>query len=189
MQRAVFSNEAGIGSASIAHAAVRTNLPATEGHIALFGPFLDTVIICTLTALTIGVAAETYPGFMSTGAEGVAMTSDAFGRTGSWFPYPLAFVAVLFAVSSMISWAYNGMKGWAYLFGEAKQTRWFFSVIFCVFVAIGAAIKLDAVLNFSDAMVFVLCIPNVLGLMLLAPVVREDLEAVRKRGEELRESR
>ncbi|MFK8004352.1 MAG: alanine/glycine:cation symporter family protein [Polyangiales bacterium] len=185
MQRAVFSNEAGIGSASIAHAAVRTNRPATEGHVALFGPFLDTVVICTLTALTIGVATVTWPDFMSSGAEGVAMTSDAFGRTVSWFPIPLAFIAVLFAVSTMISWAYYGMKGWAYLFGEAQRTRRVFAVIFCVFVAIGASIKLEAVLNFSDAMVFVLCVPNVLGLVLLAPVVRDELASLRHRAAEI----
>lgn len=185
MQRAVFSNEAGIGSASIAHAAVRTNRPATEGHVALFGPFLDTVVICTLTALTIGVATVTWPDFMSSGAEGVAMTSDAFGRTVSWFPIPLAFIAVLFAVSTMISWAYYGMKGWAYLFGEAQRTRRVFAVIFCIFVAIGASIELKSVLDFSDAMVFVLCVPNVLGLVLLAPVVREELASLRQRAAEL----
>ncbi len=185
MQRAVFSNEAGIGSASIAHAAVKTNRPATEGLVALFGPFLDTVIICTLSALTIGVATETWPGFMESGAEGVAMTSDAFGRTVSWFPIPLAFIAVLFAVSTMISWAYYGMKGWAYLFGEAKRTQRIYSVIFCVFVALGASIKLESVLNFSDAMVFVLCVPNVFGLVLLAPVVRDELASLRKRAAEL----
>ncbi|MEM7604612.1 MAG: alanine/glycine:cation symporter family protein [Myxococcota bacterium] len=182
MQRAVFSNEAGIGSASIAHAAVRTNLPATEGLVALFGPFLDTVVICTLSALTIGVASVTYPGFMESGAEGIAMTSDAFGRTVSWFPVPLAFIAVLFAVSTMISWAYYGMKGWAYLFGENVHARRLYCLIFCVFIAVGAAIELEAVLQFSDAMVFVLCVPNVLGLVVLAPVVREELATLRGRA-------
>ena len=189
MQRAVFSNEAGIGSASIAHAAVKTNRPATEGHVALFGPFLDTVVVCTLTALTIGVATVTWPDFMSSGAEGVAMTSDAFGRTVSWFPIPLAFIAVLFAVSTMISWAYYGMKGWAYLFGEARQTQRIFAFIFCAFVAIGASIKLESVLNFSDAMVFVLCVPNVIGLVLLAPVVRNELASLRRRAVELDEAK
>ncbi len=185
MQRAVFSNEAGIGSASIAHAAVRTNRPATEGHVALFGPFLDTVVICTLTALSIGVATVTWPDFMSSGEKGVAMTSDAFGRTISWFPIPLAFVAVLFAVSTMISWAYYGMKGWAYLVGETLRSHRIFSVMFCVFVALGASIQLESVLNFSDAMVFVLCVPNVLGLILLAPVVRDELANLKRRAAEL----
>lgn len=179
MKRAVFSNEAGLGSASIAHSAVKTSLPATEGVVALFEPFIDTVVICTLSALVIGVAAVTWPDFMDSGLEGVAMTSDAFGRTAWWFPIPLAVAAVLFAISTMLSWAYYGMKGWAYLVGEGRRRRRAFSVMFCVFVAIGSSIKLDAVLDFSDAMVFVLCVPNVLGLVLLAPVVREELDKLK----------
>ncbi len=182
MKRAVFSNEAGIGSASIAHSAVRTNLPATEGLVALFEPFIDTVVICTLTALVIGVAAVTWPDFMSSGAQGVAMTSDAFGRTAWWFPIPLAVAAVLFAVSTMLSWAYYGLKGWVYLFGESTQLKNVYKLIFCVFVALGASIKLDSVLDFSDAMVFVLCVPNVLGLAMLAPVVQEELDKLRARA-------
>ena len=174
MKRAVFSNEAGIGSASIAHSAVKTNLPATEGLVALFEPFIDTVVICTLTALVIGVASVTWPDFMDSGLEGVAMTSDAFRRTVWWFPYPLAVAAVLFAVSTMLSWAYYGLKGWAYLVGENRRLMTAYKLVFCVFVAIGSSIKLDAVLDFSDAMTFVLCVPNVLGLLLLTPVVREE---------------
>lgn len=180
MKRAVFSNEAGIGSASIAHSAVKTRLPATEGVVALFEPFLDTVVICTLSGLVIGVAAVEWPGFMDSGLEGVAMTSDAFGRTVAWFPIPLAVAAVLFAVSTMFSWAYYGLKGWAYLVGEGKRPQRIFCVVFCVFVALGAAVKLDAVLDFSDAMTFVLCVPNVLGLVLLAPVVKEELAKLRE---------
>jgi alanine or glycine:cation symporter, AGCS family len=179
MQRAVFSNEAGIGSASIAHSAVRTNLPATEGLVALFEPFLDTVVICTLSALVIGVAAVTWPDFMSSGVEGVAMTSEAFGRTVWWFPIPLAIAAVLFAVSTMLSWAYYGMKGWSYLVGESVVLETVFKVVFCCFVVLGASIQLDAVLGFSDAMVFILCVPNVLGLIILGPVIREELAKLR----------
>lgn len=179
MKRAVFSNEAGIGSASIAHAAVKTDLPATEGVVALLEPFIDTVVICTLTALVIGVSVQTWPDFMQSGHEGVAMTSDAFARAVWWFPWPLALAAVLFAVSTMISWAYYGLKGWVYLFGEGVGLKRLFKLIFCVFVVFGAAIELDAVLKFSDAMVFVLCIPNILGLVLLAPVVREELRRLR----------
>jgi len=175
MKRAVFSNEAGIGSASIAHSAVKTHLPATEGLVALFEPFIDTVVICTLTALVIGVASVTWPDFMDSGLEGVAMTSDAFARTVWWFPYPLALAAVLFAISTMLSWAYYGLKGWAYLVGENPRLMTAYKLVFCVFVAIGASIKLDAVLDFSDAMTFVLCVPNILGLVILAPVVRDEL--------------
>lgn len=182
MKRAVFSNEAGIGSASIAHSAVRTNLPATEGLVGLFEPFIDTVVICTLTALVIGVANVTWPGFMDSGLAGVAMTSDAFGRTVWWFPYPLAVAALLFAVSSMLTWSYYGLKGWAFLFGESQLWQGVFKVVFCLFIVLGASIKLDAVLGFSDAMLFVLCIPNILGLILLAPVVREELELLQVAG-------
>ena len=176
VQRAVFSNEAGIGSAAIAHSAVRTRLPATEGLVALFEPFIDTIVICTLTALVIGVASVTWPEFMDSGLKGVAMTSDAFGRTVWWFPYPLAVAAVLFAVSTMLSWSYYGMKGLAYLIGPSLGWQTAYKVAFCVFIIIGASIKLDAVLDFSDAMVFVLCVPNVLGLLILAPVVVEELK-------------
>jgi AGCS family alanine or glycine:cation symporter len=183
MKRAVFSNEAGIGSASIAHSAVKTHHPATEGLVALFEPFTDTVVICTLTALVIGVAQVQFPGFMDTGLEGVAMTSDAFRRTVWWFPYPLAIAAVLFAVSSMLSWAYYGMKGWVYLAGTSPRGQLLFKVVFCAFIAIGASIEVDSVLDFSDAMVFLLCVPNIFGLILLAPVVRAELEGLRERAD------
>ncbi len=180
MKRAVFSNEAGIGSASIAHSAVRTRYPATEGTVALFEPFIDTVVICTITALVIGVADVSYPGFMSSGLKGVAMTSDAFGRTVSWFPIPLALAAVLFAISTMFSWAYYGLKGWGYLTGYSPGATKLYKIIFCVFVALGASVRLDAILDFSDAMVFVLCVPNVFGLVVLAPVVKEELARLRE---------
>ena len=179
MKRAVFSNEAGIGSASIAHSAVKTRLPATEGVVALLEPFIDTVVICTLTALVIGVAQVTWPGFMDSGLEGVAMTSDAFRRTVWWFPYPLAVAAVLFAVSTMLSWAYYGLKGWVYLVGDAPASQMAFKAVFCGFIALGASIQLDAVLDFSDAMVFVLCVPNLIGVLWLAPVVQEELDRLR----------
>jgi AGCS family alanine or glycine:cation symporter len=175
MKRAVFSNEAGIGSASIAHSAAKTHLPATEGLVALFEPFIDTVVICTLTALVLGVATVTWPDFTDSGLTGVAMTSDAFGRTVWWFPYPLALAAALFAVSTMLSWSYYGLKGWVYLFGESAGLQSVYKVVFCLFVALGATVELDAVLDFSDAMTFVLCVPNMLGLVLLAPVVRIEL--------------
>ena len=184
-QRAVFSNEAGIGSASIAHAAVKTDRPATEGLVALFGPFVDTVIICTLTALVIGVTAQADGTFLTqTAFEGVGMTSEAFRRAVSWSPYPLAFAALLFAFSTALAWSYYGLKGWTSLLGEGKRTETVFNLIFCGFVALGATIQLKSVLDFSDAMVFVLCVPNVLGLVLLTPVVKEELrlflERVRK---------
>ncbi|MEK9499393.1 alanine/glycine:cation symporter family protein [Gaopeijia maritima] len=175
-QRAVFSNEAGIGSASIAHAAVKTDRPATEGLVALFGPFVDTVVICTLTALVIGVTAQADPVFLEqTTFEGVGMTSEAFRRAVVWSPYPLAVAALLFAFSTALAWSYYGLKGWTSLVGESPAARHLFNLVFCGFVALGSTIQLQSVLDFSDAMVFVLCVPNILGLVVLTPVVKQEL--------------
>jgi AGCS family alanine or glycine:cation symporter len=116
---------------------------------------------------------------MASDLKGVAMTSDAFGRTVWWFPYPLAIASVLFAVSTMLSWSYYGLKGLTYLIGPSALGQTLYKILFCLFIVIGASIKLDAVLNFSDAMVFLLCVPNVLGLLVLAPVVAEELEILR----------
>jgi len=181
-QRAVFSNEAGIGSAPIAHAAVRTNEPVTEGIVSLLEPFIDTVIICTITALVIGTSAVADPSFAG-GREGIAMTSAAFERQISWFPVPLAIAAMLFAFSTMISWSYYGLKGWSYLFGSSVFKDRTYMVIFCVFVALGSTIQLGAILDISDALVFVICVPNILGLYILAPLVKKELSAYFKRLE------
>ena len=123
-QRAVFSNEAGIGSASIAHSAVKTDEPVTEGVVALLEPFIDTIVICTITALVITTSQLADPNFAGE-AKGVAMTSAAFARHISWFPYPLALAAVLFALSTMISWSYYGLQGWTYLLGEGPRGQAF----------------------------------------------------------------
>lgn len=188
-QRAVFSNEAGIGSASIAHAAVKTDRPATEGLVALFGPFVDTVVICTLTALVIGVTAQTDEAFLTQQSfQGVGMTSEAFRRAIAWSPYPLAVAALLFAFSTAIAWSYYGLKGWTSLVGEGRGRRVAFNLVFCAFVALGSTIRLQSVLDFSDAMVFVLCVPNILGLVLLTPVVKEELRRFRQRVREVDEA-
>lgn len=173
-QRAVFSNEAGIGSASIAHSAVKTDEPITEGVVALLEPFIDTIVICTITALVITTSNIADPDF-ALGAQGVAMTSAAFARHISWFPYPLAFAAVLFALSTMISWSYYGLKGWTYLFGEHKRGQALYKVIFCFFIFLGPLMSLGPILDISDALVFLICIPNILGLYLLAPIVKQDM--------------
>ncbi len=173
-QRAVFSNEAGIGSASIAHAAVRTNEPVTEGYVSLLEPFIDTIVICTITALVIGTSQVADPNFAD-GATGVAMTSAAFERQLSWFPLPLAFAALLFAFSTMISWSYYGLKGWTYLFGEGEFGQTIYKLIFCAFVALGCIVQLGPILDISDALVFLICVPNILGLYFLAPIVRREM--------------
>ncbi|MFT4615104.1 MAG: AGCS family alanine or glycine:cation symporter, partial [Bacteroidia bacterium] len=143
-QRALFSNEAGIGSASIAHSAVQTDEPASEGLVSLLEPFIDTIVICTLSSLVIVTTA--YPnGLMDQGLQGIELTSAAFAHHVSWAPYPLALAALLFAFSTTIAWAYYGLKAWTYLFGEAAPVQLIFKFIFCAFIALGAMIKLEAV--------------------------------------------
>jgi AGCS family alanine or glycine:cation symporter len=179
-QRALFSNEAGIGSASIAHSAVQTNEPASEGLVSLLEPFIDTVVICTLSSLVIVTTA--YPnGLMDDGLEGIALTSAAFAHHISWAPYPLAIAALLFAFSTSIAWSYYGLKGWTYLFGEGRITQMVFKGIFCAFIALGCMIQLSAVLDFSDAMVFLIAIPNILGLYLFAPEVKREVQDYMRR--------
>jgi len=175
-QRAVFSNEAGIGSATIAHAAVKTPEPMTEGFVSLLEPFIDTVIICSATALVVITTSYYEPEF-ATGLGGIEMTSHAFERNLSWSPPLLALAATLFALSTMVSWSYYGLKGWEYLFGKNPRMANVFKLIFCFFVLLGCTIQLDAVLEFSDALVFLICVPNILGLYLLTPVVKRELDA------------
>jgi AGCS family alanine or glycine:cation symporter len=179
-RRAVFSNEAGTGSASIAHSAVRTKYPASEGLVSLLEPFIDTVVICTLTALVIvvynmngifeyGVVSDT-----STAA-GVGLTSLAYEDAIPHFSYILTVAVVLFAFSTMISWSYYGLQSWKYLFGRGRTSDLSYKFLFLVFVVIGSSASLGAVIDFSDAMIFAMVFPNMIGLFLLAPRVKEDL--------------
>ena len=168
-KRAAFSNEAGIGSASIAHSAVQTDHPVTEGYVALLEPFIDTVVICTMTSLVIVITGSWIPG---DGVTGIALTSRAFESTYSGFGYVLAIAAVLFAFSTMLSWSYYALKAWTYMFGEGKNKELVFKLIFCVFVVIGASMNLGPVIDFSDAMIFAMAIANIIGLYLLMPKVK-----------------
>ena len=174
-QRAAFSNEAGLGSAAIAHAAVKTDEPLSEGFVALLEPFMDTVVICTLTGL---VLITTLPPEVLTGGglSGIELTSSAFESNISWSPLPLSMVALLFAFSTMLAWAYYGIKGWTFLVGEGKHKERFFGLVFCVFIIIGASIQLSVILDFADALIFVMAIPNIIGLYILAPDVKKDLQ-------------
>lgn len=176
-QRAAFSNEAGVGSAAIAHSAAKTNNPPSEGFVSLLEPFLDTVVICTLTALVlIFTGMHEVPG-----VSGVELTSQAFGSVISWFPYVLAVAVFLFAFSTMISWSYYGMRAWTYLFGKSKRTEIVYKVIFLFFVVVGASISLGAVLDFSDMMILAMSFPNIIGLYLMSGEVKKDLnEYLRK---------
>ncbi len=171
-KRAAFSNEAGIGSASIAHSAVKTSQPITEGFVSLLEPFIDTVVVCTITALVI-IITGVYTN--ESGLGGVELTSSAFASSVSWFPYVLALAVVLFAFSTMLSWSYYGVKGWSYLFGKSVLSDTVFKLIFCSFIIIGCTMELDAVVLFSDSMIFAMCIANIVGLYLLAPVVKREL--------------
>lgn len=172
-RRAAFSNEAGIGSAPIAHAAVRTSYPVTEGIVALYEPFVDTVVVCTVTALVIIITGSYDP---SGQMDGVTLTSQAFESAISWFPWVLTLAVVLFAFSTMISWSYYGLKAWTYLFGETRVADTTYKLLFLAFVIIGASMQLGSVIGFSDAMIFAMAFPNILGLYFLMPVVRKELD-------------
>ncbi len=191
-RRAAFSNEAGIGSAAIAHSAVRTKEPITEGFVSLLEPFSDTVVICTMTALVIVITgqllqdAETgryvlnEAGRIATASGatgGVPITSAAFGSAFGWAPYALSLAVILFAFSTMITWSYYGMKSWTYMFGEGRTKELVFKVIFCIFVFVGAVSSLDAVIDFSDAALFAMAIVNIIALYFLMPIVKRELES------------
>ncbi len=170
-QRAAFSNEAGIGSASIAHSTAKTNHPTSEGFVALLEPLIDTIIVCTLTALVLIFTGR----HEVEGITGAQLTSDAFGSVLYWFPYILVLAVFLFALSTMISWSYYGMRAWTYLFGKSKKSELIYKLIFLVFVVIGASVSLGAVLDFSDMMILAMGFPNIVGLLIMSGEVRKDL--------------
>jgi len=183
-KRAAFSNEAGAGSASIAHSAVKTKYSASEGLVALLEPFIDTVVICTMTALVIIIynfgGAFDYGGEGSVMIDGVSyegagITSKAFGE---YIPYSdvfLTIAVVLFAVSTMISWSYYGLQSWKYLFGRGRTADLTYKSLFLIFVIIGAAASMKSIWDFSDAMIFAMIFPNMVGLFFLFPVVKKQL--------------
>ena len=179
-RRAVFSNEAGLGSAAIAHSAVRTDEPVTEGFVSLLEPFIDTVVICTLTALVI-ITTVYDPALASSGISGIELTTRAFASTLSWSPIPLSIAAVLFAFSTIISWSYYGLKAFTYLAGRHWLVDMGFKFFYCSFIVLGSSIQLDALIDVSDALVFVVAIPNLLGLYFLAPVIKREMLSYRER--------
>lgn len=181
-RRGAFSNEAGVGSAAIAHAAVRTKYPASEGIVALLEPFIDTVVICTMTALVIvitnfdhnvveyGVAVK----------EGVEITATAFDTSIPHFSIVLTIAVILFAISTMISWSYYGLQGWIFLFGRGKIIELVYKALFCIFIWVGSVISLGSVIDFSDAMIFAMVVPNIIGVVILTPVIRKELNRYMK---------
>ncbi|MBL30480.1 MAG: alanine glycine permease [Flavobacteriaceae bacterium] len=185
-RRAAFSNEAGAGSASIAHSAVKTNYPASEGLVALLEPFIDTVVICTMTALVIIIfngdsSIFDYGGVggvvMIDGvpAEGASITAAAFSEYISFSGPFLTLAVVLFAFSTMISWSYYGLQSWMYVFGKSKVSGLTYKILFLIFIVIGAAGDMSSVWGFSDAMILGLVFPNMIGLFFLFPMVKNEL--------------
>lgn len=160
-RRAAFSNEAGIGSASIAHSAAATDEPVREGIVALLEPFIDTIVVCTMTGLVIIITEQHLQP-----ADGVVMTSNAFATVMPWFPKVLTFAVFMFAFSTMISWSYYGERCWAYLFGAS--TSMIYKMIFLLFIVLGSVIKLGNVIDFSDIMILGMALPNIFGLVLLS---------------------
>lgn len=171
-RRAAFSNEAGIGSAPIAHASVRTGEPLTEGLVALWEPFIDTIVICTMTALTIVVSGVYLDG---NGANGVALTSSAFATVMPWFPEVLAVVVLLFAYSTMIAYAYYGTKAATYLFGEKRSVDIGYKIFYLSMTVVGVTLNFAQLVDFADAIYFLMAVPNVIGLYMLAPVVKREM--------------
>ena len=171
-QRAAFSNEAGLGSAAIAHGAVKTRHPATEGLVALWEPFIDTVIVCTATALMVVVTGA----YLQQGLEGVQITSAAFETVASWFPYVLTVAVFLFAFSTMLTWAYYGAKAATYITGENKAVQYGFKLFYLAMAVVACTMDLSQLINLSDGLIFLMALPNLIGVYLLLPVVRREVD-------------
>ncbi|MEL6354699.1 MAG: alanine/glycine:cation symporter family protein [Cyanobacteria bacterium J06627_28] len=171
-QRAAFSNEAGLGSAAIAHSAARTDEPVREGIVALLEPFIDTMFICNLTAIVI-VLTGVYADPASADLNGAQLSAASFAQVISWFPYVIAVAGFLFAISTMISWSYYGQQAWAYLFGDRTVNT--YKVIFLACVFVGTVVNLGPVLDFSDIMALAMSLPNLLGCFLMSGVIAREL--------------
>jgi alanine or glycine:cation symporter, AGCS family len=173
-RRATFSNEAGVGSSAIAHAAVRTREPVTEGLVALWEPFIDTVVICTMTALVIIITGFAHD---PAGLSGVQLASKAYASVYSWFPILLAIAVFLFAFSTMVSWSYYGLKAATYLFGENRWVDVGYKLVYLLLTVVGCTMQLAAVTDLADALIFIMAVPNVIAIYLLAPLVKRELES------------
>jgi len=174
IKRAVFSNEGGVGSASIAHSAAKTDEPVREGIVAMIGPFIDTIVVCFMTASVILITADANPLYkIGGGINGAELTSAAFGTTISWFPYILSIVVFLFSFSTMISWYYYGDKGWKYLFGPSSIK--IYQGMYLGAVVLGSVTSLGNVIDFSDMMILSCGFPNIIGCLFLLPLLKEKL--------------
>ncbi|MDD3195978.1 MAG: alanine/glycine:cation symporter family protein [Paludibacter sp.] len=185
-RRAAFSNEAGIGSAAIAHSSVKTETPVTEGFVALLEPFIDTVVVCTITALVI-ITSGLYlnPDQLA----GTQLTSAAFATVSPWFPYVLLPTILLFAYTTIISWSYYGVKSFDFLVGDFVERKWkkrilatrVYQLIYLFFTVMGAVLHLNAVVDFSDMLILAMAVPNIIGLYILVPEVRQALKVYIKK--------
>ena len=176
IKRAVFSNESGIGSAPIAYAPAKSDNHLNTGFMSLLSPFVDTILICSMTALVI-IITGSYIG--SNQIQGVELTSKAFESAIGWFPIVLAIAITLFAISTLITWSYYGLRCWTYLFGQNKISIYSYKIIFLMFTIIGTSMNLQNVIDFSDAMIFAMSIPNLIGIYFLAPKILSDLKEYR----------
>lgn len=177
-RRAAFSNEAGLGSAPIAHSAVKTREPVTEGFVALWEPFVDTVVICTMTALVIVISGQyRVPG----AADGVQLTSNAFATVIGWFPYVLTVAVLLFAFSTIITWGYYGAKAASFLANESKAVLYGFKFVYLAMAVVGCTMQLGSIVDVADALLFIMAIPNLVGVYLLMPAVRRHLVSYQAR--------
>ena len=176
MRRATYSNEAGVGSSAIAHSAVKTNEPLTEGYVALLEPFIDTIVVCTITALVVIVTGAYEPYLLNDSVAGIQITSEAFASAFSWFPYILLVASMLFAFTTLVSWAFYGSQAAAYLFGATRRTDVIFKLLLCFMLSTGAAISLSSIIDFIDSMLFGMCIPNIIALYILLPELKRDVK-------------
>tara|TARA_X000001036_G_scaffold232273_1_gene217002 strand:+ start:1988 stop:3409 length:1422 start_codon:yes stop_codon:yes gene_type:complete len=174
IKRGVFSNEGGVGSASIAHSAAKTDEPVREGIVAMVGPFIDTIVVCFMTASVILITADSNPLYVvGGGINGAELTSAAFGSAISWFPFILSIVVFLFSFSTMISWYYYGDKGWKYLFGSS--TIKIYQAMYLGCIVLGSIASLGNVIDFSDMMILSCGFPNIIGCMFLLPNLKIKL--------------
>lgn len=176
LKRSVQSNEAGTGAAAIVYAAAQSKEPASQGFVALLETFL-TGVLCVFTSLTIVLSGvlDKIPVGVGHDIKGISIASEAFASVHSSFPIVLSFIAVLFALSTLISWAYYGQKAWTFLFGEGKKRVLFFNLLYCAFVVIGTCLSVEAVKNITDAMMIAMSIPNIITLYILAPDIKRDM--------------
>lgn len=179
-QRAAFSNEAGVGSAAIAHSAAKTEFPVREGIVASLGPFIDTIVICTMTALVMiitGAYNDPQYADLIAANEGAALTSEAMDSQIPYFKYVLSVSVILFAYSTMISWSYYGERCWAFLFGDSQKVSMAYRILFLVFVVLGSIVSATNVLDFGDLMILGMAFPNILGVLLLSNRVKKELDS------------